>query len=58
VRWFAGGSGAATMPYDLLRPSRFGATAVAVVDLHGIALGLAAALLAAHTHVRKRRAVA
>jgi hypothetical protein len=59
VRWFTDGSGAATMPYDVLRPSRFGATgvAVAVVVLHGIALGLAAALLTAHAHVRKRRAL-
>ncbi|MDX2863233.1 Pr6Pr family membrane protein, partial [Streptomyces scabiei] len=51
------GAGAATMPYDFLRPSQLGrpAVAVAVVVLYALALGLASALLMARTHVQGRR---
>ncbi|WP_371572168.1 hypothetical protein [Streptomyces sp. NBC_01314] len=50
-------SGTATMPYLFLRPSQFGATAVAtaVVVLYGITLTLALALLAARSHTTKSR---
>ncbi|MFE7762544.1 Pr6Pr family membrane protein [Streptomyces sp. NPDC057438] len=52
------GAGAATMPYDFLRPSQIGAPAVAVAValLYALALGLAAALLMARSLVTRRRA--
>ncbi|GAQ59884.1 Pr6Pr family membrane protein [Streptomyces scabiei] len=51
------GAGAATMPYDFLRPSQLGrpAVAVAVVVLYVLALGLASALLMARAYVLGRR---
>ncbi|MER6562754.1 Pr6Pr family membrane protein [Streptomyces sp. NPDC001027] len=53
-------SGAATMPYVFLRPSRFGAinVAVAVAVLYAVVVALGVALASAHRAVRRRHRTA